>query len=192
MKLGEQIDTRWFQERLADKHLSQRKLAHFMDLDPAAMSLMIRGKRKMSAQEAAEIASFLGVTTDEVLARAGAAPTMVTKEMVQKLSKWKKGSDDKAADATKVWLKLNSEALAGSIDQDGGRPFLAQINRSKAAKAAPAPSPAPVRASTTTPDLLELPVPMSDGSVAHLSLPKVLTKSDAERIAAMVMAFAGS
>ena len=70
------VDTRWFQNRLADKRLSQRKLASHLHLDPAAVSLMIRGKRKISAAEAAEIARLLGVTVEEVLMRAGCAATI--------------------------------------------------------------------------------------------------------------------
>jgi len=35
--------------------LSQRKLAKLLDLDPAAVSLMLRGRRKMTAEEAAAI-----------------------------------------------------------------------------------------------------------------------------------------
>ena len=47
-----------------------------MNLDPAAVSLMLRGKRKMSASEAGEIAKLLGVAVDEVLMRAGSTPTV--------------------------------------------------------------------------------------------------------------------
>ena len=72
MQTSSQIDNRWFIGRLADKQISQRKLAKHLGLDPAAVSLMLRGKRKMSASEAADIARLLGVGTDEVLARAGA------------------------------------------------------------------------------------------------------------------------
>lgn len=70
--VSEKIDTRWFQDRLADKRLSQRQLAARLQLDPAAVSLMLRGRRKMSVAEAAEIASYLGVEVDEVLRHAGA------------------------------------------------------------------------------------------------------------------------
>jgi transcriptional regulator with XRE-family HTH domain len=65
------IDTRWFQGRLMDRQISQRKLAKHLGLDPAAVSLMLRGKRKATAQEVAEIARTLGVGVDEVMARLG-------------------------------------------------------------------------------------------------------------------------
>lgn len=42
-----------------------------MGLDPAAVSLMLRGKRAMKITEAAEIARLLGVPADEVMQAAG-------------------------------------------------------------------------------------------------------------------------
>lgn len=66
-----QVDSRWFQQRLMDQRMSQRAMAKLMGLDPGAVSLMLRGKRGMSAAEAAEIARLLDVAVDEVLLRAG-------------------------------------------------------------------------------------------------------------------------
>jgi transcriptional regulator with XRE-family HTH domain len=68
------IDTRWFQDLLADRRLSQRRLAKQLGLDPAAVSLMFRGKRRMQMHEAADVARLLGVSLDEVLAHAGIRP----------------------------------------------------------------------------------------------------------------------
>lgn len=65
------IDTRWFRDRLADKRMSQRGLARFMGIDPAAVSLTLRGKREMKIAEAAQIARLLGVPADDVMAHAG-------------------------------------------------------------------------------------------------------------------------
>lgn len=65
------IDSRWFQNRLADRRMSQRGLAKKLGLDPAAVSLMFRGKRRMQMHEAAEVARLLGCTMDEVLEHAG-------------------------------------------------------------------------------------------------------------------------
>jgi hypothetical protein len=42
-----------------------------MGLDGAAVSLMLRGKREMKIAEAAQIANFLGVSTEEVIAHVG-------------------------------------------------------------------------------------------------------------------------
>lgn len=65
------VDIGWFQGQLADRGLSQRKLAAYMGLDPGAVSLMLHGKRRMSADEVAAIARLLGVDPAEVLMHAG-------------------------------------------------------------------------------------------------------------------------
>ena len=67
----ERVDTKWFQGKLLDKGISQRKLAARLGLDPAAVSLMFRGRRKMTVVEAKEIARALGVAVQEVLAHFG-------------------------------------------------------------------------------------------------------------------------
>ncbi len=127
----ERIDTRWFQDRLADKQLSQRQLAARLRLDPAAVSLMLRGRRKMSVAEAAEIANYIGVEVDEVLRHAGAHPLYSSLETPR-------------GDTTIV---------VGQGD-------------------------------------VEIPVPLAGGAIANLRLPAVLTKADAQRIAAIVTALA--
>ena len=65
------IDTAWFKRILAEKHLSQRQLAFKMGIDPGAMSLMLHGKRGMSASEAASMAAWINVPVEEILMRAG-------------------------------------------------------------------------------------------------------------------------
>jgi len=65
------VDTKWFRDRLADQRLSQRGLARQLGLDPAAVSLTLRGKREMKIAEAAAIARLLGVPADEVMEHAG-------------------------------------------------------------------------------------------------------------------------
>lgn len=65
------MNTEWFRQRLADRKLSQRQLAKHMGLDPAAVSLMLRGQRKMTTEEAHFIASTVGVPVTEVLRQAG-------------------------------------------------------------------------------------------------------------------------
>ncbi len=71
MKEKTGVDTRWFRERLAERDISLRKLAKYMELDPSAVSLMVRGLRKMSAEEANRISNLLTIPVTEVLARAG-------------------------------------------------------------------------------------------------------------------------
>lgn len=67
-------DTRWFQGVLADHDISQRQLAMKLGIDPAAVSLMFRGKRKITMKEAAGMARILGVPLDDVVRHAGIAP----------------------------------------------------------------------------------------------------------------------
>lgn len=65
------MKTEWFSQLLASRKLSQRGLAKLMDLDPGAVSLMLRGKRKMTNAEAHQISTILGVGITEVLRQAG-------------------------------------------------------------------------------------------------------------------------
>jgi phage repressor protein C with HTH and peptisase S24 domain len=65
------MDTIWFQETLERAGTTQADLARHLGLAPSAVSRMLRGERQMKLLEAVQIASFLGVTQDEVLRRAG-------------------------------------------------------------------------------------------------------------------------
>jgi transcriptional regulator with XRE-family HTH domain len=62
------IDSAWFFQRLAAKGTSLRDLARFMQLDPSAVSRMLNGERKMSADEQDQIAAFLNVPVHSVAA----------------------------------------------------------------------------------------------------------------------------
>jgi transcriptional regulator with XRE-family HTH domain len=63
------IDSTWFYEKLAERGASLRDMARFMGLDPSAVSRMLNGERKMSAEEQDQIADYLGVNLGEVAAR---------------------------------------------------------------------------------------------------------------------------
>lgn len=67
------VDTDWFRDRLAARKLSQRGLAKAMGVDPSAVSLMFRGMRRMTVEEASQVAVLLQATTNEVLHAAGVA-----------------------------------------------------------------------------------------------------------------------
>lgn len=67
------MNTKWFRERLRDIELSQRGLAKLLDVDAAAVSYMLRGKRRMTLQEANRTAQILGVPASEVMRQAGIA-----------------------------------------------------------------------------------------------------------------------
>jgi transcriptional regulator with XRE-family HTH domain len=65
------MNTQWFRGRLTDKKLSQRRLAKMLEIDPAAVSLMFRGLRRMTPHEAHQISTILGVPLNEVMRNAG-------------------------------------------------------------------------------------------------------------------------
>lgn len=65
------MNTEWFRQLLATRKLSQRGLAKLLELDPAAVSLMLRGQRKMTNEEAHQVSIILGVPITEVLRQAG-------------------------------------------------------------------------------------------------------------------------
>ncbi len=65
------INTTWFRDRLISKQISQRQLAKRLEMDPGALSLTLRGQRKMQLPEAEAIAGELGVPVVEVLEAAG-------------------------------------------------------------------------------------------------------------------------
>ena len=65
------VDTSWFVERLAARDMSMRGLAKLMNLDPAAISYMLRGKRKMKMDEAAQLAALLDSTPTEIFEHVG-------------------------------------------------------------------------------------------------------------------------
>ena len=71
------MDTAWFLSQLDRAGLSQADLARHLRLAPSAVSRMLKGERQMKLLEAAQTASFLGVSQDEVLRRAaGEGPPM--------------------------------------------------------------------------------------------------------------------
>lgn len=62
------IDSAWFYDKLSERDASLRDMARFMGLDPSAVSRMLSGERKMSADEQDQIADYLGVALEEVAA----------------------------------------------------------------------------------------------------------------------------
>lgn len=65
------MNTDWFRQQLAARKMSQRGLAKLLDLDPAAVSLMLRGQRRMTNEEAHQISGVIGLPITEVLRQAG-------------------------------------------------------------------------------------------------------------------------
>lgn len=69
--LSPTVNTPWFLDRLASLKMSQTKFGELMGLDKGAVSLLLRGRRKMSVHEAGQIAGIFHVPVDEVLRHAG-------------------------------------------------------------------------------------------------------------------------
>ncbi len=67
------LDAIWFQQALERAGASQADLARHLRLAPSAISRLLKGERQMKLLEAVQVAAFLGVPQEEVLARAGAA-----------------------------------------------------------------------------------------------------------------------
>ena len=64
----------WFTGLLSDRKISQRKLAAALGIDPAGVSMMLNGKRKVQLAEAEAIAKLLQVPVSEVLSNLGVDP----------------------------------------------------------------------------------------------------------------------
>ena len=152
------IDTRWFQTRLADKHVSQRELARRLGLDPAAVSLMLHGRRKFTAKEAVEIARVLGVELEAVVTKAGIGKGVsgLSEGSVKDAPEGSGASGSGASGSG-----ASGSGASGSGAAGGGE------------------------------EVFEVPVPLADGGVLRLPLPRKLGRGDAERIAAVVRAWAG-
>jgi len=65
------VNTELFRTMLQKQRMSQRKFAQAMGLDPSAVSLMFRGKRKMQFREAGRAAEILGVHLNDLSIAAG-------------------------------------------------------------------------------------------------------------------------
>lgn len=66
-----EIQTKWFKEQLALRDLSLRGLARKLELDPATVSYMLRGKRRMTPADCANIARIFLLPVTEVMRNAG-------------------------------------------------------------------------------------------------------------------------
>ena len=63
------IDSAWFYQQLDRDGRSLRAMARTLGLDPSSVSRMLRGERKMTADEQDGIAAYLGVPLTDVAAR---------------------------------------------------------------------------------------------------------------------------
>lgn len=63
------IDSAWFYQQIEKEGRSLRAMARALGLDPSSVSRMLRGERKMTAEEQDKVAAYLGVSLLEVVAR---------------------------------------------------------------------------------------------------------------------------
>ncbi|MDP2619887.1 MAG: helix-turn-helix transcriptional regulator [Hyphomicrobiales bacterium] len=66
------IDVKWFQDRIRDLGLSQRRVSKLLERSPNTLSLILTGHRRVSHKELPRLAQFLDTTPDELLKRLGA------------------------------------------------------------------------------------------------------------------------
>ncbi len=62
---------KWFEQLLRDNKLSQRELARRLRMDAGGLNRRLKGRARLKLEEAAEIATLLGVPVDDVLVNAG-------------------------------------------------------------------------------------------------------------------------
>jgi len=65
------LDAKWFRGKLKDRRLTQRALANQLGIDPAQVTNLFKGRRRMRLDEASVIAQFLNTTVEDVLTHAG-------------------------------------------------------------------------------------------------------------------------
>jgi transcriptional regulator with XRE-family HTH domain len=65
------FDSQWFEEKLAERGLSQRVMAAAAGMSDADLALVFKDQREVSAEEVGIFADLLGVAPAEVADRAG-------------------------------------------------------------------------------------------------------------------------
>jgi len=77
------VNTKWIQDQLHQHGITQRELATRLKRDPAAISLMLHGKRLLRLGEASTLARLLGVPLEELMTHMGLqAPQIQGKDTV--------------------------------------------------------------------------------------------------------------
>jgi transcriptional regulator with XRE-family HTH domain len=69
-------DTKWFKNRIKDKKLTQKELAHFVGMEDTAIYRFLEGARPLRVEEAVKMATILEVPLYDVLERVGASPSL--------------------------------------------------------------------------------------------------------------------
>lgn len=115
------IDSEWFYRQLGQEGRSLREMAKVLGLDPSAVSRMLRGERKMSAEEQDRIAEYLGLSLNEVASRRRGASAGFGERAQEALTMdldgaGRQGSDDdmQAANSENLFDRLRRK-MAGTV-----------------------------------------------------------------------------
>ena len=65
------INSRWFEDQFALNNVQQRHVAAWLKINPSGVSRILKGKRKLRMEEAAELAKRLALPFEEILVNAG-------------------------------------------------------------------------------------------------------------------------
>ncbi|WP_082530015.1 helix-turn-helix transcriptional regulator [Rhizobium sp. Root1203] len=91
-----QFDTEWFLQQLNLAGKNQSDLARWLEIDRSAVSRLLKGERKMSAEEQDHLADFLGVTIQEIAAhRRGMGRGFEDKKQTRSIGKALEGTKPK-------------------------------------------------------------------------------------------------
>lgn len=113
------MDLDWLKKQLERPGYSQRGLAAAMGLDPAAVSRMLRGRRKISTDEVPVIEAYLGVASEtqqtvHVPGTSGREPLRRVGAVLPALLMWKAANGDGG--------RLGAFVLSRSRDGEAYRP----------------------------------------------------------------------
>ena len=107
------VDKQWFQDKIAERGLSQARFAKMQGLDPSQISLLLSGKRKMKLTDIEMFASALGKPVDQVAAKSGLYADSKSKEIAATGWVDDNGRISKLKDVTvKTDLSLPANAVA--------------------------------------------------------------------------------
>lgn len=127
------INKDWFIRALEANHKSVRGLAKHLNIDPSAASRMLSGTRKMKAEEAASIASFIGTPVNEVLKQAGveAGPAPALSKIMLSATINDSGEVERLAEERQLPQSVIERAQAAINGFETGNVMAAQIRASK-------------------------------------------------------------
>ena len=107
------VDKQWFQDKIAERGLSQARFAKMQGLDPSQISLLLSGKRKMKLTDIEMFASALGKPVDLVAVKSGLHADTKSRDIPVVGSVDNHGNIKKLKDVTtKTDLSLPANAVA--------------------------------------------------------------------------------